>query len=322
MASGSDARVGIAKETVYGTRVAPAKFLPLTAEDLGYTFNRYFSPAIGIGRWARPSVQTTQVGSGSISGDVTSTGMGYLLQGLHGNTVTPVQIAATTAYTQTHTLDTAPNKSYSIHVQTPPVTSNTLVPHDMLGVMFGGATFSWAAAGVLSYSFPSVYKELRTDQSNAAYVAPAAYELLSFKGGSLSIGGTPEANIIGDGSITLGMSLRDDAFTLGGSGMIAQPVETDKPTASGTFVADFVDNTNINRVVNGTTGDVILKFEGSVIASGNKYTLQILLADCVFTTQRPTVSGPGPLQQTVTFESASSTGDPVVITYISTDTTL
>jgi hypothetical protein len=71
---------------------------------------------------------------------------------------------------------------------------------------------------------------------------------VSFKGGSLSIGGSPEANIIGDGSITLGMSLRDDAFALGGSGMIAQPVETDKPTASGTFVADFVDNTNITRV--------------------------------------------------------------------------
>src|SRR4051794_11203733 len=103
MAQGADARVGIALETTYGTRVAPARFLPLTAEDLGYTYNRYNSPAIGTGRFARPSIITTQVGSGSISGDVTSTGMGYLFQGLHGNTVTPVQQGATTAYLQTHT---------------------------------------------------------------------------------------------------------------------------------------------------------------------------------------------------------------------------
>ena len=68
MASGFDARVAMSKETVYGTPSAPARFFPLTAEDLGFTFNRYFSPAIGTGMWARPSIVTTKVGSGSIAG--------------------------------------------------------------------------------------------------------------------------------------------------------------------------------------------------------------------------------------------------------------
>jgi hypothetical protein len=44
--------------------------------------------------------------------------------------------------------------------------------------------------------------------------------------------------------------------------------------------------------------------------------------DCVFTTPRPTVSGPGPLQQTVTFTAASSTADAPVIRYITVGTTL
>ena len=322
MASGFDARVAMSKETVYGTRTAPARFFPLTAEDLGFTFNRYFSPAIGTGMWARPSIVTTRVGSGSISGDVTTTGFGFLLDGLHPNTVTPVQQAATTAYLQTHNLDASPSKSYSVQTQMPPVTSSTLIPHDMTGVMIGGATFSWGGAGVLSFQFPTVYQNLDLAQTNVAYVAPAAYNLFSFSQGSITIGGLAEANVLGDGNIELAYPLRDDAYALGTGGTIAKPVITDKPTCTGTFTADFNDNANLNRVVNNTIADIVLKFEGSTIATTYKYMFELTVPDCVFTTQRPTVSGPGPVQQTITFTAASSTGDAPVIKYQSTDVTL
>ena len=322
MASGFNARVAISKESTYGTRVAPARFLPLTAEDLTYEENRYFSPAIGTGMWARPSVVATQVGRGSLTGDVTTTGFGYLLDGLNGNTNTPVQNGATTAYTTTFNLDTPPNKSFTFQVQTPPVTSNTLVPHEMQGTMFGGITLSWSAAGVLSFQIPTVYQTLDLAQPLVSYVAPSAYDLFSFQQGSLTVGGTLESNIIGDGSITIGYQLRDDAFALGSNGKIAQPVINDKPTAEGTFTADFNDNTNITRVTNNTTADVVLKFTGATIASTFHYEIIVTLKDCVFTTQRPTVGGPGPVQQTVTFTSASSTGNYPSIVYTSTGATL
>jgi hypothetical protein len=322
MASGFDARVGFAKESTYGTRVAPAKFLPLTAEDLGYSFNRYFSPAIGTGMWARPSVVTTQVGAGSLSGDVPTTGFGTLLDLLHGNTVTPVQQGATAAYLQTHNMNSAPSKSASIQVQTPPVTSSTLVPHDMTGVMFSGISLAWSAAGVLSYEIPVVYQSLDLTQTLATYTAPSAYSLFSFQQGVLKVGGVTEANIIGDGSLSLGYSLRDDAYALGSNGKIAKPVITDKPSASGTFTADFNDNTNLTRVTNNTIADVVLQFTGAIIASTFNYQVTFTIPDCVFTTQRPTVGGPGPVQQTVTFESASSTGNAPSITYMSTDITV
>src|SRR4051812_26124088 len=124
MASGNDARLGVAKETTYGTRVAPTRFFAFTAEAFAYEYNKYRSAALGSGRWNRPSIVTTSAGTGSIDGEVPTTGLGYLLDGLHNNTVTPVQQAATTAYLQTHTLDTAPAKSYTVQVQTPPVTSS------------------------------------------------------------------------------------------------------------------------------------------------------------------------------------------------------
>ena len=57
MASGYDSRVAVSTaEVTYGTRLAPTRFIPLTAEDLGYTYNRYFSPVLGVGRWARPEL--------------------------------------------------------------------------------------------------------------------------------------------------------------------------------------------------------------------------------------------------------------------------
>lgn len=305
MASGFDARVAVSTaESTYGTRIAPTRFIPLTAEDLGFTVNRYFSPAIGSGPWSRPSIVTTKVGAGTLSGDVPTVGFGFLLNYLNGNTNTPVQDAATTSYTTTFNMDTLPSKSFSVQVQNPPVTSATLVPHDMLGVMMGGITFSWSAGGVLSYSIPVTYQNLDTAQTLVTYVAPSAYQLLSFTGGSITVGGVTEQNIIGDGSIELAFALRDDAYTLGSGGLIAKPVPNDKPTASGTFVADFNDNTNLNRTLNNTTGDIVLKFEGDIIASTFRYTMQVTLKDCVFTTQRATVGGPGPLSQTVTFTSA------------------
>jgi hypothetical protein len=233
-----------------------------------------------------------------------------------------VQQSTTTAYKATHTLDSPPSKSFSIQVQTPPVTSATLVPHDMTGVMFGGITFSWSSGGVLSFEIPVVYQDLDLTRSNATYSAPASYSLFPFSGGSLTIGGVAQTSIIGDGSITISYPLRDDAFALGTSGKIAKPVLTDKPTATITTTADFEDNTHISRTVNNSVNDVVLKFEGATIASTYKETVEITLPDCISQTNRPTVSGPGPIQQGLELVAASATNDPPVIAITSVETTV
>lgn len=322
MASGNDLRVLASKEVTYGTRVVPARALVLTGEEITFTRQRAFSAALGQGRWGRPSVLTTKAGAGALSGEVPTTGFGFLLDLLHGNTVTPAQQAATAAYLQTHTLDTPPSKSLSIQKQVPPVTSSTLVPIDYLGVMATGITVSWSAGGLLTWSMPMIARDEDTAQALATYAAPAAWAPFGFQGGSVTIGGVLEGNIVGDGSITIGASMRDDAFMLGTAGLMAKPVETAKPSAEGSFTADFNDLTNINRVANNTVADVVMKFEGATIEAAHKFYLEVTLPDCVFTSPSPTVSGPGPVQQSVTFTAASSTGDPPVIKVMSTDITL
>jgi hypothetical protein len=323
MASGNDFRIALSKEVTYGTRVAPARFLgSITGEDISFERARAFSAALGMGMWQRPSQLTTKAGAGAISGEVPTTGFGFLLDGLHNNAITPVQQAATPAYLQTHTLDSPPAKSYTMQKQLPPVLTSTLVPVEYLGTIFGGISFSWAAAGLFRYSIPTIVRDEDTTQTLVSYVAPTGWSPFGFQGGSVTIGGSLEGNIVGDGSMTVGYSMRDDAFALGTTGVMAKPVLTDKPTASGTFTADFNDLANINRVANNTSADVVLKFEGAVISGVHKFYLEVTFPDCVFTSPSPTVDGPGPVQQTVNFTAASSTGDPVVIKYMSTDITI
>src|SRR4051794_16188030 len=106
MASGNDMRFGAAKETVYGTRVAPTRFFEVTGEDINYAYNFYNSRGLGAGRWQRKRARTTSAGGGNFEMEVPTVGFGFWLDLLHNNAVTPVQQAATPAYLQTHTLDT------------------------------------------------------------------------------------------------------------------------------------------------------------------------------------------------------------------------
>src|SRR4051812_9881170 len=216
MASGNDARIGFSKETVsYGTRVAPARFFPFIGEGIAYEYSRVFVNALGMGNWSRPSRTSTQGGTGPFALPVTTTGFGYLIDALHGNTVTPVQQAATPAYLQTHTLSTPPSKSYTVQVQTPPISTSTLLPQEFTGTMAGSLELSWDDSAALQASFSVVVQKMDTSQTLATYVAPTAWSFLTFLDGSVTIGGSNVTGITGSGSLTIDIPLRTGVFTLG-----------------------------------------------------------------------------------------------------------
>lgn len=323
MASGNDFRIALSTpEVTYATRVAPSRFILITGEGISFARNRAFSNVLGQGRYARPSVLTTRGGSGTISGEVPSTGFGYLLNALHSATVTPTQQGSTDAYLQTHSLATPPSRTYSIQKQLPPVNTSTLLPLDYVGAMFTGLTINWQAAGLLLWEMNCDVNDEISGESLVSYVSPAAWEPFSYHGGSVTIGGDLEGNILGDGSVEFGASIRDDAYALGTAGTKAKPVETEKPTATITFTADFNDLTNVNRVIDNEIADVVVKFEGSEIESPHNFYIEMTLPDCVFTSPSPTVEGPGPVQQSVTITAASPSGAAPSIAYMSTDTAL
>jgi hypothetical protein len=176
--------------------------------------------------------------------------------------------------------------------------------------MFTDMTVSWTSAGLITFSMAGDVNDELTGQTLVSYVAPTAWVPFGFKGGSVTIGGSAETNIIGDGSVTIGASVRTDAYGLGRAARRRSRSRRTSRQASGTFGADFNDLTNITRVSAGTVADVVFKFEGATIASTYKQMLQVTLKDCIFTSPSPTVGGPGPVGQTVSFRMSSAAGNP------------
>lgn len=326
MASGNDARIGFATETVYGTRVAPTRFFPFMSEGIDYAYNPVELPVLGTGIWAHKTRTATQGGSGPFVVPVTTTGFGYLLKFLHNNTVTPTQIGSTAAYTQTHTLSTPPTKSASIQVQTPPVDSATLLSQDFTGAMFGTLAIAWGTDSGLIATFTVTPKLMTAGvETLATYVAPTDWSFFTFMDIDITIGGVSVANtgVGGDGSLTLSIPMRDDFYELGSDGTIAKPQLNAKPTVTAEFTGDFNDFSHWNRTVNDTHADLVFTATHPVAIEGSNYpTFQVTVPDCRFQSPRPQVTGPDLLQQTITATADSGTGDPPEIVYISADTTL
>jgi hypothetical protein len=323
MASGNDFRVALSKESTYGTRVAPARFFAITGEGIEFTRNRAFSAALGMGRWTRPSVLTNRSGAGPINGEVPSTGFRvsarrttrqHRYAGAAGSDASvsadPHAGHGTFEVVQHAEADAASHEQHARAVGLHGAWS------------WGGISFAWTTNGLLTYSIPTVVQDETTGQTLATYVAPTAWLPYGYGAGSATIASVAETNVMGDGNVSIGYNLRDDAYALGTSGTMAKPVETDKPTATASFTADFNDLTNVTRVINNTVADLVLRFTGATISGTYTSYIEVTLKDCVFTTASPTADGPGPVQQSVTVTAASSSGNAPIIKYQSTDTTL
>lgn len=318
MGIGLEMQIGLKRETTYDTRVVPDHFFLVNSESIDYSREKYRSQGLGGGPWLVNEITTTQRGTGTLPMEVPTVGFGAFLDLLHPNAVTPTAVGATDAFEQVHTLSGAPTKSATIQVGVPTLAS-TPQPFDYTGSMLSGIEFAWEPASVLMATPSWVIRSELTDQTLATPDVPV-FDLFSFKKGSLSIGGTPVANITGGGNMSIQWALRDDAYALGTDGKIAKPIGNDRASAGGQFTADFGGMTEYNRVVNDTKADVVLLFVGPTAIDGAEFPeIEVTIPDCSFNQSAPAVAGPGVVSQTVSFSNASATADPPVIRYQSSE---
>jgi hypothetical protein len=147
MSSGLFSQLGIKKETTYGTRVVPDHFVRVrvaraSRSTSGSSRRQQLGSSSTFARGSR-RVATTRSRHRHRSRWSPVEGLRAWLDLLHGNTVTPVQQAATIAYLQTHniglTAPSSPRRSRSAGL-TP---SGTVRPFDYLGCVVTSAQFSW-----------------------------------------------------------------------------------------------------------------------------------------------------------------------------------
>jgi hypothetical protein len=325
MATGLLSQLGVSVETTYGTFVTPNRFLEFYSE--GLTRNPTFLTSTGLRAGRRiPSIdrhrETTRAAGGDITMKVPTRNFGVLLDMLHGNTTTPVQQAATTAYLQTHNIGlTAPDsKSRTIQVAKPQV-GGTVKPHSYLGCKVTNVSFSCDVGGELMTTFTIDARDEVTSEAlaTASYTADTTSYL--FTEATVTIGSSTA--LVRTFNLSIPMPMDTERYGLAATALKAAPQNNDyiRPTMS--LTAEYQDDVLYEHFTDGDEVAVTVEFVGDNIASTYDNTISFTAAGCKITGATPTVSGPGLLTIDTPAEIFDTgSGTPLVITYLSTETAI
>ncbi|MFD5033649.1 phage tail tube protein [Streptomyces sp. NPDC058405] len=325
--SGLGAQVGIAPESVYGTYVAPTKFVEFTKEGLQLKKTTAQSAGIAAGRLVPLSsrrVVTQQEGSGSLEMEVTNKAMGVLFQTLMGTSVTPVQQATTAAYLQTHLLVDTAGKSLTIQKGVP-LTTGTVTRKNFLGCKVLSAEFSCEVGGMLTVSFEIDAKNVEETSvlATASYPAmsPFHFGQMGLKTGSF---GTETAR---DGirkvSVKIERPMATDRFYANSSALKKEPISNDQVKITGSIEMDYVDTTLDDLHTSDAPTSMVWEFLGPEIAPSYLETFRIKLPAIRVDEAPPTVEGFDVVKPTLSFTGLfDGTNAPAAIEYMSSDVTL
>lgn len=327
--SGIGGFAGYAPETTYGTYVAPSKFLQVQKSDLKKVKTTAQGGGIAGGSLVQPGarrVVTSRAAAGGLQFEVPTSGMGVLLNGLMGGTVTPVQQGATTAYLQTHALADNIGKSFSLQNGIPD-RSGTIRPYSYTGVKVLDAEFSCQVDGLLQANFNLDAQDV--DESKAAATPAYTAGIMPFHWGQLAVKmGTfgAEAAVTGVTKVSCKIERPMDtsAFYANGGGTKAEPITSDFVKITGSIDVDFATKADFaDRFASDSSTSLLLTWTGNIIASTYAYTFGIAVPMTFFDGETPTLQSNGVVSTTFPFVGLyDASHAPATITYMSTDTAL
>lgn len=333
--SGLASQVGMKKETVaYGTRAVPDLFFEFESEG-GVRQQKYLeSRMLRSGRFYQSAprrILTTRDAQVTLNGEVPIKGMGSFFDLMHGNTVTPVQSGATTAYVQTHNITGDPNKSATIQVGKPDTggaaASGTIRPFDYLGCMLSGTTFSCAVDDWLKFALTFDAQDEDTAQTLATASYATLLEGFHFQQCTVTINGVVQnlttGSLVKSMSLDLSTPRATERYGLRSTALKAKPILNDYSAGAGSLGFEFTDMTQYALFTAGTKVPVIIDFTSATMAgTAVPYRLTFTMASCQFTGTTPAVSGPDLLDFEAPFVILDDgTNPPVVIAYTEVRTT-
>jgi hypothetical protein len=201
---------------------------------------------------------------------------------------------------------------------TPSSSVNTTTGNATLnGTNFNRVTWT-AVAGASSYR---VYGRPATSGGSYFYLGQTAtnqYDDQNMVAGTtppptINTAGVPIASVT-DCTLTGTMPQKVDRYYLGATGLKAEPVMNDYPTAGGTLTADFVNQADFyDRFVADSSAWLSLTFLGAALgATGFVETLNITIPDVRFTGQAPQLGGLDIIQIQCPFEGTFDGTNPGV----------
>lgn len=300
--SGLGSQFGFSGETVWGTRVAPTKFLRAKSYSLKREENRAQGEGMQagiLGQLGAHYVETTEAGSGSVSFDVAPVGIGLLLQALTGGTSTCTQQASSTAYLQVHTLGD-PVKSLTAQIGVP-YRGGTVYCEELTGAKVTSAEFSCSADGIMGAAFNFDAKKWDNGQTLASASYPAQPALPVFHGKHMGVktgtfgAETAVTGMVRSVSCTWTNAFDTEDYTAGATGLKAEQIRNGTTEISGTLSTDWITGAKTTfedlRVAN-TATSLVLEWVGPIIASTYAWKFAITLPGVFFNGDAPSVDGP------------------------------
>lgn len=327
--SGIGGQCGIAKESTYGTFVAPTAFLPTSKSSFQLVKNTAQASYVGAGRLMNLGSGrrvTTQAAKGTLDLNIYNTGFGLLLQALMGSSVSTSEGGAPVAYLQTHTLGDTFGQSLTAQIGLPD-TAGVVHPYTFLGAKVTDATFTLESDKESTAEFNFDARQVVENQALAA--ASYTPSIRPYVGADMSVkvGATygSEASVNGVRKVLLKVDrkLATDRYYAGGGGLHDEPLISDFADLSGTITSDYIDKTIFaDRFAADTGFSLRVDLTGLVISGSNNFRFSLILPQCFLDGDTPTLDGPGVVSGDFNFTSTFDGTNLPHIEYMTTDATI
>lgn len=325
--SGFLGQFGVKAESTYGTAVTVDKFFEFTSESIAVEVGRVEGGGIRAGTRAMRSdrrVPYIMGASGSVEFEVLSKGFAWWLERCLG-TVATTGPAESTVYTHTGTVGSLTGKMFTAQVGVPQVGGATITPKTAKGGKVKSFELKCSAGEALMFSADMDFQSLEHSTSLATASYPTSTELLTFVGGSLTVGGT--ATPITSFSVKVDNGLAVDRRYLQSSALKKEPVESGLRQIDVELGLDFDGTTHQDRVLSATASGaqaaVVLTCAGmTTIGSTLKPTVTVTLPVVMFDGDTPTVGGPDVVTQSLKGKALfDGTNSPISIAVQTLDST-
>lgn len=332
--SGLSESLGVITETTVGTEATVNAWYEILGHTLQSAPTFLDSQSIQAGLAFQRGSQTV-VSRYDVNGDITlefrdkgfsavaGRGMGFWMKHALGSPAVPVQIAATTAYKQSHYPATRTGLSFTTQAGHPEGrAAGTVKPYTYRGCKITGWEFTCNDNQVAQIKFTvDGWKEnTATGLVTPAYAA-AAYQSTPFTfadASTFTLGGTATttANVTSVASgvavtsivkgitITGSTPMRDDGYGLGNSGVKSEQFENGIPMITGKLDCEFTNQAEIYALFAANTNTVLqLDFSHGDAGSSNPYRLSFILPQVKFKTGQVVMNGPDVLGMSVDFQA-------------------
>lgn len=325
--SGLDVVLGIGTESTYGTRVAPATWLPIESESL--VLNKEFieSQPLMNGVMVQQKgllLSSTRTVEGGIEMSWFDRGLGKIFNLLCGGVISPATPGgATNTRTQTFPIGlTSPvGKSLSIQVGRGD-TGGTVRPFDYIGCKITELVITIESGQDAKLSFNVDGRDEKTDQTLGTPTYSAAAAPAPFKNWTINVGGSPHTKCRSL-TITIPLNFATDRYNIGNSGVKDEPLVNAPSEIGMNATFEFASMADHNRFIN--ESDVALQAvsQGALIEGAHYYGTDISIPAARQMTSGPAVPSGDLVMVDAEFKALwDGTNAPMTIINKNTDTTL